>query len=95
MNDFAKLIPPRPGITIEQAMEESSELQDACKRDPLYAKIIENAKLLEGTVRQLGVHACAVIIAPSPMTDFCPLQHPPKDDKAIVTQFSAYPLEDI
>ena len=27
------------------------------------------------------------------MTDFCPLQHPPKDDTAIVTQFSAYPLD--
>ena len=27
------------------------------------------------------------------MTDFCPLQHPPKDATAIVTQFSAYPLD--
>ena len=29
------------------------------------------------------------------MTDFCPIQHPPKDEHGIVTQFSAYPLEDI
>jgi DNA polymerase-3 subunit alpha len=46
-------------------------------------------------VRQLGVHACAVIIAPSPITDFCPLQHPPKDTQGIVTQFSAYPLDNM
>jgi len=41
------------------------------------------------------VHACAVIIAPEKMTNFCPLQNPPKDNTSIVTQFSAYPLEDI
>jgi DNA polymerase-3 subunit alpha len=50
---------------------------------------------LEGTVRQLGVHACAVIIAPEPMTNYCPLQHPPKDSEGIVTQFSQKPLEDL
>lgn len=50
---------------------------------------------LEGTVRQLGVHACAVIIAPTPMTDFCALQPPPKDPTTTVTQFSAGPLEEL
>jgi DNA polymerase III alpha subunit len=29
------------------------------------------------------------------MTDFTSLQHPPKDAQAIVTQLSAYPLEDL
>jgi len=41
------------------------------------------------------VHACAVIIAPEPMTNFTALAHPPKDAEAIVTQYSAYPLEDL
>jgi len=41
------------------------------------------------------VHACAVIIAPEPVTNFCPLQHPPKDNESIITQYSAYPLEDL
>lgn len=93
MNQFAKLIPARPGITIENAIKENPELKNTTETNPLHNKLIKNAQKLEGTVRQLGVHACAVIIAPSPMTDFCPLQHPPKDDTAIVTQFSAYPLD--
>lgn len=93
MNQFAKLIPARPGITIENAIKENPELKNTIETNPLHNKLIKNAQKLEGTVRQLGVHACAVIIAPSPMTDFCPLQHPPKDDTAIVTQFSAYPLD--
>lgn len=29
------------------------------------------------------------------MTNFTALQHPPKDSEAIVTQYSAYPLEDL
>lgn len=93
MNQFAKLIPARPGITIEDAIKENPDLKRTIEANPLHKKLITNAQKLEGTVRQLGVHACAVIIAPSPMTDFCPLQHPPKDDTAIVTQFSAYPLD--
>ncbi len=93
MNQFAKLIPARPGITIEDAIKENLDLKRTINSNPLHHKLITNAQKLEWTVRQLGVHACAVIIAPSPMTDFCPLQHPPKDASAIVTQFSAYPLD--
>ena len=93
MNQFAKLIPARPGITIADAIKENPDLKKTVDTNPLHHKLITNAQKLEGTVRQLGVHACAVIIAPSPMTDFCPLQHPPKDETAIVTQFSAYPLD--
>lgn len=93
MNDFAKLIPARPGITIKEALEESVELKKNYEEVPRYRKVIDSAMKLEGTVRQLWVHACAVIIAPEPMTHFCPLQPPPKDPSTTVTQFSAHPLE--
>jgi len=36
-----------------------------------------------------------VIIAPKPMTEFTALARPPKDSQSIVTQYSAYPLEDL
>ena len=93
MNIFAKLIPARPGITLKQALEESSEFKKVYDEGGIYTKVIDAAIRLEGTVRQLGVHACAVIIAPEPMTNFCPLQPPPKDPTTTVTQFSAHPLE--
>jgi DNA polymerase III subunit alpha len=41
------------------------------------------------------VHACAVIIAPHKMTNYTALAHPPKDNTTIITQYSAYPLEDL
>ncbi|PID84073.1 DNA polymerase III subunit alpha [Candidatus Gracilibacteria bacterium] len=95
MNDFAKLIPAKPGISLKGALEESPEFKEAYETNTNYKKVIDSAIRLEGTVRQLGVHACAVIIAPEPMTHFCPLQPPPKDPSTTVTQFSAGPLEDL
>jgi DNA-directed DNA polymerase III PolC len=93
MNIFAKMIPARPGITLTQALEESNEFKKVYEEGGVYTKVIDAAIRLEWTVRQLGVHACAVIIAPEPMTNFCPLQPPPKDPTTTVTQFSAHPLE--
>ncbi len=95
MNALAALIPARPGTKLADALEESVEFKVAYQGDERYRKIIDHALRLEGTVRQLGVHACAVIIAPEAMTNYCALQHPPKDTATTVTQLSQYPLEDL
>jgi len=60
-----------------------------------YKEIVDDALKIEWNVRQIWVHACAVIIAPEKMTNFTALQHPPKDSKTVITQYSAYPLEDL
>ena len=95
MNELWKLIPEKPGTKLAGALEDAPEFKDAYDTNPKYKKIIDNALKIEGNVRQLWVHACAVIIAPKPMTNFTALAHPPKDANAIVTQYSAYPLEDL
>lgn len=96
MNDVAKMIPSKPGISLQEALEESPEFKKIFEEENgRYQKTIQSAIRLEWTVRQLGVHACAVIIAPEPMTNFCPLQPPPKDPTTTVTQFSAGPLEEL
>ena len=94
MNELVKTIPEKPGTKLAWALEDSVEFAEMYVNDK-YRKIIDNALKIEWNVRQLWVHACAVIIAPEPMTNFCALQHPPKDENAIVTQYSAYPLEDL
>ncbi len=92
MNEFAKLIPEKPGTTLEEALQQSPELRNAVKED-IYQQVMENALKLEGTVRHISVHACAVVIADEPLVKYTALQHPPKDDKGIITQYSAKPLE--
>ncbi len=95
MNEFAKLIPEKPGTKLKQALEESLEFKTAYEENPKYKNIVDNALKIEWNVRQIWVHACAVIIAPNKMTDYTALAHPPKDTNAIITQYSAYPLEDL
>ena len=95
MNELGKLIPEKPGTKLAGALEDAPEFKEAYDTNPKYKDIIDNALKIEGNVRQLWVHACAVIIAPEPMTNFTALAHPPKDTEAIVTQYSAYPLEDL
>lgn len=95
MNQLVKLIPEKPGTKLIWALEDSIEFREAYETNPKYKEIIDNALKIEWNVRQLWVHACAVIIAPESMTNFTALQHPPKDAEAVVTQYSAYPLEDL
>lgn len=95
MNEVVKLIPTKPWIKIKDALEESTEFKALYNSEDKWKKIIDNAMRLEWSVRQLWVHACAVIIAPEKMTNYCSLQHPPKDDAVTVTQLSQYPLEDL
>lgn len=94
-NSLAKLIPEKPGTKLKKALEESLEFRDAYDNNELYKDIIDTALKIEWNVRQIWVHACAVIIAPQPMNNFTALSHPPKDQESIITQYSAYPLEDL
>ena len=59
MNGFAKLIPERPGITMEEAYETAPDLRKALEENPRFAEIWGIAKRLEGGVRHVSVHACA------------------------------------
>jgi DNA polymerase III alpha subunit len=47
MNDFAKLIPGRPGITLKEALDESTELKKAYEEQPQYTKVMNAAIKLE------------------------------------------------
>ncbi len=93
MNAFAKLIPERPGTTLEEALEQSPELRDAIEDNETYKQVYDNALKLEGAVRHVSVHACAVVIADDPLTKYTALQNAPKDDNIIITQYNAKPLE--
>ncbi len=95
MNEFAKMIPEKPWTKLKKALEESPEFKNAYDTNKKYKEIVDDALKIEWNVRQIWVHACAVIIAPDKMTTYTALQHPPKDTKVIITQYSAYPLEDL
>ena len=92
MNSLAKLIPERPGTTLEEALE-TPELKGAYDSNETYRKIIDTALKLEGKARHVSVHACGVIISEEPLVQYTALQRAPKDDQTIITQASAKPLQ--
>lgn len=92
MNALAKLIPDRPGTTLDEALE-TSEMKAAYDSNETYRKVIDAALKLEGKARHVSVHACGVIITEEPTVCYTALQKAPKDDHTIITQSSAKPLE--
>ena len=92
MNLLAKLIPDRPGTTLDEALE-TPELKSAYDSNETYKKIIDTALKLEKKARHVSVHACGVIITPEPTVHYTALQRAPKDDQTTITQSSAKPLE--
>jgi DNA polymerase-3 subunit alpha len=95
MNDFVKLISDRPGTTLIEAEKESKELREDLKNNSTHREIFQTAKKLEGCVRHVSVHACAVVISPDEIENHTPLQHPPKNDDLIITQFSQKPIDEL
>jgi DNA polymerase-3 subunit alpha len=63
-----------------------NELITISEGSDLEAQTIKQAKILEGSVRNTGIHACGVIITPSDITDFVPVATA-KDSDLYVTQF--------
>lgn len=85
-NILAKLVPEKPGTTLDAAFEEVKELADAKKSDDLKGDVLRQAVILEGSVRNTGVHACGVIITPDKLTNLIPVATA-KDSDMLVTQF--------
>ena len=67
-------------------MEKISQLLNISEGDGLEAETVNQAKVLEGSVRNTGIHACGVIITPDDITNFVPVATA-KDSDLYVTQF--------
>src|SRR5258708_5451573 len=92
---IAKMIPfGKQGfdMNIDKAIEISSELKSVYERDPETKKIIDIAKKLEGGARHASVHAAGIVITPTELTDYMPLQHEP-DGERVITQYDMYALD--
>ncbi|PKB17058.1 DNA polymerase III subunit alpha [Flavobacterium sp. 5] len=62
------------------------ELIAIANEDDLAGETIQQAKILEGSMRNTGIHACGVIITPSDITNYVPVTTA-KDSDLYVTQF--------
>ncbi len=70
-----------------------NQLLNIAETDDLEGRTINMARVLEGSVRNTGIHACGVIITPDDITNFVPVATA-KDSDLYVTQFDNSVVED-
>ena len=101
-NRLAKLVPDRlpnvKKINLKTAIENVPELQEAANsNDPLVKDTLKYAMMLEGNVRNTGVHACGVIIGQSDISDVVPIstaEDKETREKMLVTQYEGSVIEE-
>ena len=74
-------------------MELINQLLNLSDGDDLEAETINQAQVLEGSLRNTGIHACGVIITPGDITNYVPIATA-KDSDLYVTQFDNSVVED-
>lgn len=92
---ISKLIPPpRQGfpITITKALGTVEDLKKLYDSDSDAKKVLDLAQQIEGNARHISVHAAGVVIAPSEITEFTPIQLDP-EGKKIITQYDMDALD--
>lgn len=89
---IAKLVPERPGTSLDDAFSEVKELREIKAGEGLEAETLKMAHVLEGSVRNTGTHAAGIIIAPDDLTEFIPVSTA-KDADLTVTQFDGSVIE--
>ena len=70
-----------------------NELKKLYNSKDLSSQILKQATMLEGSLRNTGIHACGVIITPSDISEFVPITKA-KDSDFYVTQFDNSVVED-
>ena len=87
-----KLIPNTPGITLNEALEDSTEFSQAAN-EPQNEEVMKFARELEGMKRHVSIHASGIVLANGPLTDYVPLF---KDKSGrVATQFEFKTVESI
>ncbi len=94
-NRLAKLIPVTPGTTFKNAFKTVPELaQEKKSKDPLIRETIALAEKIEGTVRNIGIHACGIIIGKEDLIEHIPLSTA-KDTELLITQYDGAYIENV
>jgi DNA polymerase-3 subunit alpha len=86
---ISKLIPMgKQGfpMTLKRAKKEVPEFLELYNTEPNVKRVVDLAERIEGCARHLSVHAAGLVISPTLLTDFSPVQREPGGEK-VITQY--------
>jgi len=76
-----------------EGLQQVNSIKELAKRATLEGQTLQTARVLEGSLRNTGIHACGVIITPTDITDYVPVAVA-KDSDLSCTQFDNAVAED-
>jgi len=94
---IAKLIPMGSQgfpMTIDRALDLEPDLKAIYDEDDDAKEVIDLAKRIEGCARHVGVHAAGVVVSPTPLIEWAPVQPDPKGTGKFITQYDMYSVTD-
>ena len=92
-DQISKMIPNELKMTLDKALEDSEELKSRYDTEESVSTLIDLSQDLEGIIRNVGTHAGGVVIAPSKISDFCPIYKGEEESDVIVSQFDKDDVE--
>ncbi len=89
--DGEKSLADKEGLAGED-IENVKKLRELIKGNDLQGEVLREACVLEGSVRNTGIHAAGIIIAPKDLSELIPVTTA-KDSDLLVTQFEGNVIE--
>lgn len=93
LDQLSKMVPARLGITISEALKESSMLRQYYEHNETNKLLIRTAMAIEGLPRHTSTHAAGVVICDLPLTDTIAIQE--GHNGVHLTQFPMDTLEEL
>lgn len=91
---LAKLVPNELKMTLDKALEVEPDLRKGYEDNEQTRRVIDIGRRLEGLARHASVHACGVVIADAPLTNFLPVYKQSGSDD-LITQFEGPTVEKV
>ncbi len=92
IDKLAKTIPVSLNMTIDRALQESTELYKLYNDEPKLKAVVDIAKSIEGMPRNTSTHAAAVVITDKPVSEYVPLS---LNGDCVVTQYTMNGIADL
>src|SRR3954447_2080680 len=93
LDQLSRMIPSKLGITLSEALKESTSLKNFVNESSQNRQLFETALRLEGLPRHISTHAAGVVISEQPLVEVIPIQN--GHDQIFLTQYSMEYLEEL
>lgn len=95
IDELAEAVPSYEDRTLGELLDGESELSRRADNAPGVAEWLQQARRLEGFVRNPSIHAAGLLIVDGQLTDQMPLYYPDETDPEAASQFDMYDVEEL